>query len=79
MRGRPSNADPQFDAANGILRNHRNFIDHAQLDRFERRHALRALIELEINPVRGLFDLAHLQTIHKRIFENVYPWAGELR
>jgi len=25
------------------------------------------------------FDQAHLQAIHERIFEKVYPWAGELR
>jgi fido (protein-threonine AMPylation protein) len=24
-------------------------------------------------------DQAHLQEIHRRIFEKVYPWAGELR
>lgn len=27
----------------------------------------------------GKFDLAHLQAIHKRLFGDVYDWAGEIR
>jgi len=79
MQGKPGLSDPHFDSANGVLRNLRGFTDQRQLDRFERRQALRALIDLTINPVRGNFDQAHLQAIHKRIFEQVYPRAGELR
>ena len=29
--------------------------------------------------ILGNFDLAHLQMIHKFIFEDIYTWAGELR
>ncbi len=79
MKGNPNAADPHFDSASGILRNLRGFTDQGQLDRFERRQALKALIDLEINPVRGIFDQGHLRAIHRRIFEQVYPWAGELR
>jgi cell filamentation protein len=79
MAGRMGAGDPHFDSANGVLRNVRGFRDQAQLDRFERRQTLKALIDLEMNPVRGDFDQAHLQAIHLRIFGNVYPWAGELR
>jgi cell filamentation protein len=78
-KGNPNVGDPHFDAANGILRNLRGLTNQALLDRFERRQALRALIDLEINPVHEKFDQAHLQAIHRRIFEKVYPWAGELR
>jgi cell filamentation protein len=72
-------SDPHFDDANGILRNLRGFTKQALLDRFERKQSFAALIDLELNPVHGRFDQAHLQAIHRRIFEKVYPWAGELR
>jgi len=78
--GRDSDAaDPQFDSANGILRNLREFTEQAKLDRFERRCSVVALYELELVPIRGNVDQAHLQAIHRRIFKKVYPWAGELR
>jgi len=34
-----------------------------------------------LNPAPGvpLFGLQHLQAIHKHLFQDVYPWAGELR
>jgi cell filamentation protein len=35
--------------------------------------------ELQANPVAGDFDLAHLQAIHRVLFQDVYDWAGELR
>ena len=31
------------------------------------------------HPCKGSFDLRHLQTIHKFLFRDVYPWAGKLR
>ena len=32
-----------------------------------------------MNPVPGSFDLHHLQDIHKRLFEDIFSWAGETR
>lgn len=32
-----------------------------------------------MNPVPGTFNLLHLQAIHKRLFEDIFPWAGETR
>jgi cell filamentation protein len=37
------------------------------------------LLELVDSPVPGVFDLLHLQTIHRHIFQDIYSWAGELR
>jgi cell filamentation protein len=31
------------------------------------------------HPIAGDFDLAHLQSIHRYLFQDVYDWAGELR
>jgi len=35
--------------------------------------------QLEANPVKGDFDLKHLQEIHRRLFQDLFDWAGELR
>jgi len=49
------------------------------LERRERLHATGRLVGLTIKPVRGSFDLVHLQRIHHAIFQDVYEWAGQLR
>jgi cell filamentation protein, protein adenylyltransferase len=74
-----SGDDPFFDYRNNILKNVPGYTDQAKLDKFERFTTAAAAVELELNPVRGSFDRAHLQQIHKRLFEEVYPWAGEPR
>lgn len=37
------------------------------------------LVELAIAPVTGVFDFHHIKELHRRIFADVYPWAGEQR
>lgn len=37
------------------------------------------LSQLELRPVVGAYDAIHLQQIHARIFEDVFPWAGQFR
>jgi cell filamentation protein len=78
-KGNPNADDPHVDSSSGVLRNLKGFVDQRKLDNFERREAAIAIYDLELDPVRGNFDQAHLQAIHKRIFAQVYPWAGELR
>lgn len=36
-------------------------------------------LELHHRPVAETFDLDHLCTLHRRLFGDVYPWAGEIR
>ena len=36
-------------------------------------------VELQLKGVTGAFDLAHLKSIHRFLFSDVFPWAGELR
>lgn len=31
------------------------------------------------NSITGNFDLAHLQSIHRFLFEDIYDWAGQIR
>lgn len=34
---------------------------------------------LRVEPILGEFDLDHLRSFHRFLFQDVYPWAGELR
>lgn len=62
-----------------VLRNKQNIRDASQLGKYERNVTSIRIAELRQNPVAGNFDLAHLQKIHSRIFQDVYQWSGELR
>lgn len=35
--------------------------------------------ELSTRPVKGNYDLKHLQMIHKKLFGDIYPFAGKIR
>jgi cell filamentation protein len=72
-------SDPHFDYEHNILKNLPGFTDQELLDKFERIQATKAILNLPLNPVMGQFDTAHLKAIHARIFQNIYPWAGEFR
>ena len=37
------------------------------------------LMRLLVEPIKGDFDLKHLQAIHKFMFEDIYPFAGKIR
>jgi cell filamentation protein len=50
-----------------------------ELREFEDSRATVRAMELRLNPIRGDFDLEHLQAIHRHLFQDVYPWAGEVR
>lgn len=71
--------DAYLDPATGVLRNKLGIVDAEVLDRAEATFAALRSYEMASEPVQGCFDLAHLQTIHKRLFGDVYDWAGEIR
>jgi len=66
-------------ADSGTLINKAGLQDSAALKAFEADVTAVRMLELLERPVRGRFDLAHLQAIHRHIFQDVYEWAGELR
>lgn len=37
------------------------------------------LVQLLLDPVRGLYDLDHLERMHRHIYADLYDWAGEFR
>jgi len=71
--------DPYVYQGTDVLINRRGIRDHAQLRTFESDASARRLIELRGRPLSGTFDISHLRNIHRHIFQDVYPWAGEIR
>jgi cell filamentation protein len=63
----------------GVLRNLRGITDGTELARFEQDAARFRLAELVEDPVQGDFDLQHMKEVHRRIFQDVYQWAGQIR
>ena len=72
-------ADPYVDPASGVLRNRLGITDPRELEAVERDFTSATLSQLEVEPLPGDYDLAHLQAFHRAIFGDIYPWAGELR
>ncbi|CAB1371270.1 protein of unknown function (plasmid) [Denitratisoma oestradiolicum] len=62
-----------------VLKNKAELRDLAELQRFERGATAIRIQELRENPVKGNYDLVHLQAIHRQVFKDVYEWAGEVR
>ncbi|GAY10757.1 Fic family protein [Pseudonocardia sp. N23] len=71
--------DPCLDLGSGVLRNRLGITDPALLSQAEADLATNALAELSRTPLPGRYDLAHLQAVHRFVFGDIYPWAGELR
>jgi cell filamentation protein len=71
--------DPYCYPGTDILRNHAELRDRAELEVFEADATIAHVIDLRRNPIKGPFDASRLKETHRRIFGNVYPWAGEFR
>lgn len=70
--------DP-YTEVSGVLRNRLGITDQNTLEAVERAAAFQRIVQLEQNPIDGVFDFGHLQAIHRYILQDVYEWAGELR
>ena len=71
--------DPYSDPVTGVLYNKLGLGAAAGLEAAEREITHAALILLDESPVSPSYDLPHLQEIHKRIFGDIYEWAGQIR
>lgn len=71
--------DPYVYPGTDVLRNLRDIRAAEQLSRAEAIATARRIAELQRNPKIGSFDAQHLQSIHRHIFKDLYPWAGEFR
>jgi len=76
---RYSDHDEYLDPASGVLRNRFGIVDAAILEMTEADLVAARSRELVRNPLKGQFDLRHLQAIHHYLFGDLYEWAGELR
>ena len=71
--------DPYSDPVTGVLYNKLGVSTAAGLEAAEREITHAALILLHESPVSPSYDLPHLREIHKRIFGDIYEWAGQIR
>ncbi len=62
-----------------VLKNKLNIKDKNKLNIAERELTSLRLAEIEKNQIKGIFDLKHLQDIHKYIFQDIYEWSGKIR
>lgn len=62
-----------------ILINKFDIRDNELLDKVEREITAINQLKLEAEPIKGDFDLKHLQQIHKFIFGDIYDFAGTIR
>jgi cell filamentation protein len=71
--------DPYADPATGVLHNKLGLSAAGELEAAEREITHAALIFLKESPVKPSYDLRHLCAVHRRIFGDIYDWAGQLR
>jgi cell filamentation protein len=76
---KPTLADSQFDEQHGVLKNRLGLVDPAELMILAADFATARLAQLLLKPVAGKFDIQHLRAIHRYIFQDVFPWAGDFR
>lgn len=72
-------SDPYLDPETGILRNIIGARTQIALDEAEGDLSFARLLQLMDHPPRATGDLEELRAIHRYLFQDVYPWAGELR
>lgn len=62
-----------------VLINKLNIKDKALLQKYEAKIVAAKLLALRKKGIIGNFDVEHLKNIHKYLFEDVYPFAGNFR
>jgi cell filamentation protein len=71
--------DPHSERGFPCPHNHFGISDYNRLQPIEAPLVAKRGIELEDLGVTGKFDSAHLRSIHRYLFQDVFPWAGEFR
>ena len=62
-----------------VLKNKLNITNSHALEIAEREITSLKLAYAKKIPIKGTFDLTHLQAIHHFLFSDIYEWAGQLR
>mgnify|MGYP001352239237 CR=1 FL=1 len=68
-----------YTGSGGVLVNHYNIRDADQLDKAVNAIASVRWAAMSREPLPERFDVAQLQAIHRRLFDEIYPFAGQLR
>lgn len=71
--------DPHSEQGNACPRNRFGISDYERLQPIETAFAFKRARQLEARGITGKFDIPHLKAIHKYLFQDVFPWAGEFR
>ena len=71
--------DPYLDPGSGVFRNRLGLTDRTELAAVEKRLSTARIAQLKRRRLPGRYDLDHLRAFHWTIFQDVYPWAGQLR
>jgi cell filamentation protein len=71
--------DPFLDPRTGVFRNRLGLTDRAALAAAEKTLTVLRVEQLKRRRIPGRYDLDHLRAFHWTIFQDVYPWAGQLR
>ncbi len=74
-----SDQDPYCYPQSDVLRNLFDLRSQTDLSKAEADVTLLRLGQLQRHPIAGKLDLDHMKSIHRHIFRDVYPWAGQLR
>ncbi len=72
-------ADPHWEQGHPCPRNRFGFTDDTKLQLIEAPLVAKRGGELEDLGITGNFDPTHLRAIHRHLFQDIFPWAGELR
>ncbi|WP_139412437.1 Fic/DOC family protein [Bartonella mastomydis] len=71
--------DPYTDPKTGVMYNRFEIQDKSVLERVESTFAYVRSFELMRAATGGKFDLNHMKEIHRKLFGDVYEWAGKIR
>lgn len=68
-----------FIPGTNVLKNNLGVTEEQELKQLDAECSFKRLVELYENPIKGTFDAEHLKAIHRYIFRDIYPFAGEFR
>jgi cell filamentation protein len=72
-------ADPYVYPGTDCLRNRLGIRNRGELERVEAEQTSIRIAQIARTPILGRYDLVHLRAFHRRMFADIYTWAGELR
>lgn len=79
MAPKPTRWEDYFVPGTSVLRNKLGITDADALKAAEEELSWARVVDLQRHPVTGDYDYAHMKTIHRHIFQDVYDWAGDQR